>query len=95
MLTNQPFTHEFINKTILKVDANRGAGGPIVIVVVANGGILRFIYPARVTNELKQPDSAWMIFIKPEECPHEILCAARADGIKILPIYMKGFSDFV
>lgn len=44
--------------------------GPIVVVVVSDGGIVGGPRSARIADKLEQADSAGAVHIQLEECPH-------------------------
>lgn len=56
LLPQEPFPHEIIHKAILEVHSHRRVSGPVVSVVVSDGGIFGGPRPARIAGKLKQAD---------------------------------------
>ena len=54
LLAQEPFPHELIHKAIVEVNTNRRLSGPVVRVVVADGGIIGGSYLAGVADKLKR-----------------------------------------
>ena len=69
--------------------------GPIVCVVVADGGIIGGPCPAGIADKLKQTDGAGAVLVQPEERPHEVLGTARPEGIEVLTLYPQGLGNLV
>ena len=69
--------------------------GPIVRVIVADGGIIGSLYLAGVADELKQTDRAGAVLVQPEERPHEVLGTAGLNRIEVLTVYPQGLGNLV
>mgnify|MGYP003253131440 FL=1 len=61
--------------------------GPVVRVVVSDGGIIGGPRLAGVADKLKQTDGAGAVLVEPEECPHEVLGRTGSYGVEILTVY--------
>ena len=69
--------------------------GPIVRVIVADGGIIGGPRLAGVADKLKQADGAGAVLVQPEERPHEVLGTAGSKGIEVLTLYPQGLGNLV
>ena len=95
LLAQEPFPHEIIHKAIVEVNTNRRLSGPVVRVVVSDGGIIRGPRLAWIADKLKQTNGAGVVLVQPEERPHEVLGTARLNGIEILRVYPQGLGNLV
>ncbi len=80
---------------MVKVDTHGRLSGPIVCVVVADGGIIGGPRLAGIADKLKQTDGAGAVLVQPEERPHEVLGTARLNRIEVLAVYPQGLGNLV
>ena len=69
--------------------------GPVVRVIVADGGIIGGPRLAGVADKLKQADGARAVLVQPEERPHEVLGTAGLNRIEVLTVYPQGLGNLV
>ena len=69
--------------------------GPVVRVIVADGGIIGGPRLAGVADKLKQADGAGAVLVQPEERPHEVLGTAGLNRIEVLTVYPQGLGNLV
>ena len=95
LLAQEPFPHELVYQPIVEVNAHGRLSGPVVRVVVSDGGIIGGPRLAGIADKLKQADGAGAVLVQPEECPHEVLGAARAKRVEVLALYPKCLGNLV
>ena len=69
LLAQEPFPHELVYQPIVEVNAHGRLSGPVVRVVVSDGGIIGGPRLAGIADKLKQADGAGAVLVQPEECP--------------------------
>lgn len=95
LLAQEPFPHEVIYQPIVEVYAHGRLSGPVVRIIVSDGGIIGGPRLAGITDKLKQADGAGAVLIQPEECPHEIFGAAGLNGIEVLTVYTQRLGNLI
>ena len=95
LLAQKPLPHELIHQPIVEINAHRRLSGPVVRVVVSDGGIIGGPYLAGIADKLKQTDGAGAVLVQPEERPHEVLGTARLNRIEVLAVYPQGLGNLV
>ena len=90
-LARQFIGKECIIYTVMGMDS--GIQGTIK--EVSDGGIIGGPRLAGIADKLKQADGAGAVLVQPEECPHEVLGAARAKRVEVLALYPKCLGNLV